>query len=97
MLKVGAGECTTHFHPREPETSLTFTCIKSECPAQARMGGCGGFKCLVHYNNYYFFLVWIYTSINTNITITIIDISTTFIIITRKPIQWKGKIPKDAL
>ena len=31
--KVGAGVCTTHFCPREPGTSLTFTCIKSECPA----------------------------------------------------------------
>ena len=40
----GGGECTTHFCPREPGTSLTFTCIKSECRAQARMGGCGGFK-----------------------------------------------------
>ena len=38
MLKSRGGECTTHFCPREPGTSLTFTCIKSECPAQARMG-----------------------------------------------------------
>ena len=27
--KEGVGECTTHFCPREPGTSLTFTCIKS--------------------------------------------------------------------
>jgi len=48
---VGAGECTTHFYSREPRTSLTFICIKSECPAQARIGGggCGGFKWRVHY------------------------------------------------
>ena len=26
---------------RETGTSLTFTCIKSECPAQARIGGGG--------------------------------------------------------
>ena len=38
---VGAGESTTHCCPRGPETSLTFTWIKSECPAQARMGGGG--------------------------------------------------------
>ena len=37
--KEGAGECTIRFCPREPGTSLTFTCIKSECPAQAWMGG----------------------------------------------------------
>ena len=49
--KVAAGECTTHFCPREPGISLTFTCIKTECPAQARMGGCGGFKWLVHYSH----------------------------------------------
>ena len=36
---VGAGECTTHFYPRERRTSLTFICIKSECPTQARIGG----------------------------------------------------------
>ena len=41
---VGAGECTTHFCPQEPGTSLTFTCIKSECPTQARMGGVQGFQ-----------------------------------------------------
>ena len=46
--KEGAGDCTTRFCPREPVTSLTFTCIKSECPAQARMGECEGFKWLVH-------------------------------------------------
>ena len=45
---VGAVECTTHVCPREPGTSLTFTCIKSECPIEARMGRCGGFKWLVH-------------------------------------------------
>ena len=39
---VGAGECTTHFCPRGPGTSLTVTCIKSECPAQARIGREGG-------------------------------------------------------
>ena len=38
---VGAGECTTHFCSREPRTSPTFTCIKSECPAQTRMGDAG--------------------------------------------------------
>ena len=48
IISWGAGECTTHFCPREPGTSLTFNCIKSECPAQAWMGGCGGFKWLVH-------------------------------------------------
>ena len=42
MLKSRGRECTTHFCPREPGTSLTFTCIKSECPAQARIGGGGG-------------------------------------------------------
>ena len=42
VKNVGAGECTTHFFPGEPGTSPTFTCIKSECPAQARMGGGGG-------------------------------------------------------
>ena len=41
--KVGAGERTTHVSPWEPGASLTFTCIKSECPAQARMGGVGEF------------------------------------------------------
>ena len=41
---VGAGESTTHCCPRGPETSLAFTYVKSECPAQARMGGGGGFK-----------------------------------------------------
>ena len=46
--KVEVGNCTTHFCPREPRTSLTFTWIKSECPVQARMGGSGGFKWLVH-------------------------------------------------
>ena len=46
--KVGTLECTTLFCPREPGTSLTLTCIKSECPAQPRMGGFGGFKWLVH-------------------------------------------------
>ena len=45
---VGVGKCTTHFCPREPGISLSFTCIKSECPAQPRMGDCGGFKWLVH-------------------------------------------------
>ena len=39
---VGAGERTPHFYPREPRTSLTFICIKSECPAQARIGNGGG-------------------------------------------------------
>ena len=47
---VGAGECTIHFCPREPEPSLTFTCIKSECPAQARMGGGG-----VGVSNHFFY------------------------------------------
>ena len=47
---VGAGEYTTHFFPREAVTSLSFTCIKSECPAQARMGGCGGFKRQMHWH-----------------------------------------------
>ena len=32
---------TFHFFPWEPRTSLTFTCIKSEFPAQAGMGGVG--------------------------------------------------------
>ena len=41
---LGAGESTTHCCPWGPETS-----IKSECPTQARMGGGGGFKWLVHY------------------------------------------------
>ena len=41
---VGAGESTTHCCPRGLETSLAFTYVKSECPAQARMGGGGGFK-----------------------------------------------------
>ena len=49
---VGAGESTTHCCPWGPETSLTFTWTKSECPAQARMGGRGGFKWLVHYSSY---------------------------------------------
>ena len=39
-----------------PGTSLTFTCIKSECPAQARMGGRGGagvsnYWCITCFNN----------------------------------------------
>ena len=46
--KVGVGKCTTHFCPREPRTSLIFTCIKYDCSAQARMGLCGDFKWLVH-------------------------------------------------
>ena len=37
------GESTTHCCPQGPGTSLAFTCIKSECPTQARMGG-GGCK-----------------------------------------------------
>ena len=36
---VGAGESTTHCCPQGPGTSLAFTCIKIECPTQARMGG----------------------------------------------------------
>ena len=35
---VVAGDCTTHFWPREPGTALTFICIKSECPSQGRVG-----------------------------------------------------------
>ena len=35
------GESTTHCCPQGPGTSLAFTCIKSECPTQARMGGGG--------------------------------------------------------
>ena len=38
---VGVGESTTHCCPRGPGTSLAFTCRKSECPAQARIGGAG--------------------------------------------------------
>ena len=34
-----------------PGTSLTSTCIKSECPAQAQIGGCGTFKWLAHKRN----------------------------------------------
>ena len=36
-----AGESTTYCCPRGPGTSLAFTCVKSECPAQARMGEAG--------------------------------------------------------
>ena len=43
-LTVAAGECTTHFCPWEPGTSLTFTRTKSECPAQVQMGGVWGFQ-----------------------------------------------------
>ena len=39
---VGTGESTTHCCPQGPGTSLAFTCIKSECPTQARIGGGGG-------------------------------------------------------
>ena len=35
------GESTTHCCPHGPGTSLAFTCIKSECPTQARIGGGG--------------------------------------------------------
>ena len=45
---VGARESTTYRWPRVPGTSLSFTCLKSECPAQARMGVGAGFKWLVH-------------------------------------------------
>ena len=38
-LTVGVRECTTHFCPWEPGTSLTFTRTKSACPAQVQMGG----------------------------------------------------------
>ena len=40
--KVGAEECTTHFCPWEPGTSLTFTCIKST-PLKPEWG-CAGFQ-----------------------------------------------------
>ena len=41
MLKSrGGGMHHSLLSPRTG-TSLTFTCIKSECPAQARMGGGG--------------------------------------------------------
>ena len=39
---VGAGVCTTHCFPWGLGTSLAFTCIKSECPAQAQNGKGGG-------------------------------------------------------
>ena len=39
---VGAGESSTHRCPQGPGTSLAFTCIKIECPTQARMGRRGG-------------------------------------------------------
>ena len=39
MLKSRGGGM--HHSLLSSGTSLTFTCIKSECPAQARMGGCG--------------------------------------------------------
>ena len=35
---VGAGKSTAHCCPRGPETSLAYTCIKSECPSQAQVG-----------------------------------------------------------
>lgn len=49
IVPVCMWESTTHCCPRWPETLLVFTCIKRECPAQARRGGgCRGFKWLVH-------------------------------------------------
>ena len=41
---VGARESTTYCCPWVPGTSFSLTCLKSECPAQARMGGGRGFK-----------------------------------------------------
>ena len=41
MLKCRGGGMHHSLIPWEPGTSLTFTCIKSECPAQARIGGGG--------------------------------------------------------
>ena len=39
---VRAGESTTHWFPREPGTSLTFTCVKLNAPLKPEWGGGGG-------------------------------------------------------
>ena len=41
MLKSSGGGMHHSLLSPGTGTSLTFTCIKSECPAQARMGGWG--------------------------------------------------------
>ena len=42
MCNSRSGKSTTHCCPLGPGTSLAFTCIKGEYPAQARIGGGGG-------------------------------------------------------
>ena len=45
MFVLNSGDGGVHhspLSPRGPGTTLALTCIKSECPAQARMGGAPG-------------------------------------------------------